>query len=94
MITWWSYNYDSQGNEINSAVYESLNKKLKWKSENKYENGLLLNIFDYNKDNNLTSIQKFYYNEKGMNYLWVYNTIEKGDSQVGFIQSMEIEYEK
>jgi hypothetical protein len=54
----------------------------------------LLNIFDYNKDNNLTSIQKFYYNEKGMNYLWVYNTIEKGDSQVGFIQSMEIEYEK
>lgn len=94
MITWYSYKYDSHGNEINSAVYESLNKKLKWKSENKYENGLLKNIFDYDKDSILTSIQKFYYDEKGINYLWVYNTIENGVSQVGFIKVMEIEYEK
>jgi hypothetical protein len=94
LITWYSYDYDEYGNEIKSAVYNSLDKKLDFKTENKYENGLLKEVYDYDKENKLVGIIRNYYNENGINILHVYNELENGKYRVGNIHLMEVDYEK
>ncbi len=92
--TWYSYKYDCNGNELNSAVYESYDKKLSFRSENIYKNDMLQESRNYNEKNELTSIERYFYDENGINHLWVFNTIEDGKSKVGFIYSMEIKYKE
>jgi hypothetical protein len=94
ITTWYSYTYDCHENEIESGVYKSMDKRLSFRSEKEYQKSNVTLVKHYNEENKLTSISEYFYDENGMNTLWISKSYKGEKPEISFIYKTEYEKRK